>query len=85
LYGNAIVLATRYEGMRKALFEGPLQNSVIILQEKVYKSLDRDLRGIFDEVTLEDLGIVVRDDPAAKKIYTHLIKSNAEIQKRNAG
>jgi hypothetical protein len=69
LYGPGIILATRYEGMRKALFKDGLKQSVLIIQENVYESLSIELRSQFIEEDLQELGIVVRDDPSAIKIY----------------
>jgi class 3 adenylate cyclase len=69
LYGQAIVLATRYEGMRKTLFEAETARSVLIIQEKVYHSLDPSHRNGFKMMDLKELGIVVRDDPAATRLY----------------
>ncbi|HYX35592.1 MAG TPA: 7TM diverse intracellular signaling domain-containing protein [Oligoflexus sp.] len=69
LFGPAIILATRYEGMRKTLFEGEKPRSVIIIQERVYHSLDREYRTNFIEVNLREKGLLIRDDPAAVRLY----------------
>ncbi|WP_218109965.1 7TM diverse intracellular signaling domain-containing protein [Oligoflexus tunisiensis] len=69
LFGPAIILATRYEGMRKILFGGEKPRSVIIIQERVYHSIDRDHRTDFIEVNLKEKGLVIRDDPAAVRLY----------------
>jgi class 3 adenylate cyclase len=69
IYGQALVLATRYEGMRKTLFEAEKGRSVIIIQEVVYQSLDPSHRAGFIPMDLKELGVVVRDDPAATKLY----------------
>jgi class 3 adenylate cyclase len=68
LYGPALILATRYEGMRKILFP-ETNRSVLILQEKVYRSLDPSHREGFIEISLKQQGIAVRDDSAATHIY----------------
>jgi len=69
LFGPAIVLATRYESMRKSLFEADREKSVMIIQEVVYRSLDPSHRENFKVIDLKELSLVVRDDPAATKLY----------------
>ncbi|HET9238254.1 MAG TPA: 7TM-DISM domain-containing protein [Oligoflexus sp.] len=69
LYGRAIVLATRYEGMRKALFDGKREQSLLILQDKVAAALDpHEMQG-FEVIELAAQGLVVRDDPTATRLY----------------
>lgn len=77
LYGQAIVLATRYEGLRKTLFEAEKGRSVLIIQEKVYQSLDPSHRAGFIAMDLKELGVVVRDDPAAVKLYYQFLDETA--------
>lgn len=74
LYGPAIVLATRYEAMRKSLFESEKGRSVLIIQEKVFQSLDPSHREGFNAMDLKEIGIVVRDDPAAVKLYYQFLE-----------
>jgi class 3 adenylate cyclase len=74
IYGHALVLATRYEAMRKTLFEDAKDQSILIIQEQVYLSLDPSHREGFLPLDLEEKGIVVRDDPAAKKLYYQFLK-----------
>lgn len=69
LYGRAIVLATRYEAMRKSLFNSSPGSSVLILQERVWSSLKDGERLDFVEVNLEKSGLVVRDDPQATRLF----------------
>jgi class 3 adenylate cyclase len=69
LYGKAIVLATRYESMRKAIAKENDPASIIILQERVYFSLTPEQRQVFELFDLESAKVVVRDDPAAKRLY----------------
>lgn len=69
LYGQAIVLATRYEGMRKVLSRHIPPSSFVILQERVYLSLAKDDREAFTTFDLTTRNITVRDDPGAKRIY----------------
>ncbi|HYX31763.1 MAG TPA: adenylate/guanylate cyclase domain-containing protein [Oligoflexus sp.] len=47
LFGPAIVLATRYEAMRKALFNGEMDRNVIIIQDVVYAALTRAIGRAF--------------------------------------
>ncbi len=69
IYGPALVLATRYEGMRKTLFQAESHRSVLIIQAVVYQSLDPSHRAGFLALDLKDKDIVVRDDPAATQLY----------------
>jgi class 3 adenylate cyclase len=69
LYGKAIILATRYEGMRKILFREGTGGSYLIVQERVYMSLREEEARNFTTVNLEEAGIVVRDDPSAKRLH----------------
>jgi class 3 adenylate cyclase len=78
IYGRAIVLATRYEGMRKVLFEKDKRRSVLIIQDFVYQSLDPAHRLGFQVLELKDKGIVVRDDPAATRLYYQFIERGLE-------
>ena len=69
-YGQGVVLATRYEQMRKQLFANDkLESSVIILQEDVYYSLPKEQRAAFEEVDLLRDELRVRDDPGAKHLF----------------
>jgi class 3 adenylate cyclase len=69
LYGPALILATRYEGMRKTLFEAEKGRNILIIQEVVYQSLDPSHRSGFQAIDLKEVGVVVRDDPAATRLY----------------
>jgi hypothetical protein len=69
LFGPGPILATRYEGMRKTLFEAEKGRSVLIIQEVVFKSLGPSHRTGFTGMDLKEIGVVVRDDPAASKLY----------------
>jgi class 3 adenylate cyclase len=68
LYGPAIVLATRYEQLRKQLFS-PEEAHYIILQERVYESLSPDLRAEFSCIDLRSRQLRVRDDDNAQRVY----------------
>ncbi len=76
LWGTGIVLATRYESIRKELVQKLKLNpsNLLIIQEDVYHSLPSDIRKEFQVHALQDLGIMVRDHPEAtmlvfKQIY----------------
>ncbi len=78
LFGRGIVLATRYESMRKSLdrvesLQGKIEGSMIILQEKVYASLPPHRRSNFNAIDLLEEKLVVRDDPQAKRIYVSFL------------
>jgi len=81
IYGHALVLATRYEGMRKILFEAEKGRSVLIIQEVVYQSLDPSHRAGFSLMDLKELGVVVRDDPAATKLYYQFLDQQQADEK----
>jgi class 3 adenylate cyclase len=68
LYGPAIVLATRYEQLRKQLFS-PEDASYIILQERVHESLSPELQSQFNCIDLAKRQLRVRDDDNAQKVY----------------
>lgn len=83
LYGRAIVLATRYEGMRKIILKDKDAGSIIIIQERVLLSLDAHEASEFTEYDLKKNGAIVRDDPAATKIYYKFIKDVDQPTVRN--
>lgn len=78
IYGLPIVLATRYESLRKSLFEADLSGSIIIIQELVYQSLDPSHREGFVAMNLKESGFVVRDDPAATHVYYQIVESRRD-------
>ncbi|MDQ3233357.1 MAG: hypothetical protein M3Q07_16185, partial [Pseudobdellovibrionaceae bacterium] len=81
LYGRAVILATRYEEMRKKLLPPQQPRSILIIQERVYHSLDRDLRADFVMVNLAEVGLAVRDDHTAGRLfYTYLDKTDRAEQ-----
>ncbi len=73
LFGEGIILATRYEGMRKILAKDHPDRSVVVLQEAVFRSLDEKLKFGFQEVDLKSAGIGVRDDSAAERLYWKIL------------
>jgi class 3 adenylate cyclase len=80
LYGRAIILATRYEGMRKVLLKkGPAQ-SILSLQERVYRNLDTDTQKDFEVFDLRLHQEVVRDDPDAQRVYYQILSHDAPAE-----
>lgn len=73
LYGKAIILATRYEAMRKAILNDYQQGSIFVLQERFYESLPRSVREQFTAFPLVKNGIEVRDDPGATVLYYRIL------------
>ncbi|HYX38905.1 MAG TPA: adenylate/guanylate cyclase domain-containing protein, partial [Oligoflexus sp.] len=73
LYGTSIILATRYEGMRKSILNEDLKSNIIILQERVAISLRPDQRAKFTPFNLVEKQLVVRDDASARMLYYYLI------------
>ena len=74
LFGRAVILATRYEAMRKLLFPTKLEHSVIILHERVFASLDLDQHPRFIRYQLKLNNTVVRDDPSAEHLFYQKIE-----------
>ncbi|HET9240824.1 MAG TPA: 7TM diverse intracellular signaling domain-containing protein [Oligoflexus sp.] len=68
LYGPAIILATRYEQLRKQLFS-PEEAHCIILQERVYERLTPELQAAFSCIDLKSRQLRVRDDDHAQRVY----------------
>jgi hypothetical protein len=79
LYGRAIVLATRYEALRKEIRKFAPDCSSIILQERVYQNLSEPSKAAFEEVNLAALGIRVRDDAEAAVCYCQRIQRTEKV------
>lgn len=79
IYGSPIALATRYESLRKTIFEAEPTGSIIILQELVYQSLDPSHREGFVAMDLKENGFVVRDDPAATYLYYQVLTGSKQV------
>lgn len=79
LYGRAIILATRYESLRRSLFEKnpDLSGHVIILNEVVWHGLSADMQKHFQPWDLRADDITVRDDPEASKAFFHISSTTA--------
>ena len=78
LYGRGIVLATRYEAMRKQLFTGEAEYSSLIIQERVYASLPTEQRLRFERTALDGDKLFVRDDPAARCLFVAKLQISKE-------
>jgi len=73
VFGRSIILATRYEAMRKYILGDNQSMSIIILQSRVHESLDRELRDGFIKFDLQEHKISVRDDSGASILYYKLL------------
>ncbi len=69
IFGRSVVLATRYEGMRKFILGDDQNRSIIILQSRVYESLSRENRIGFERFDLKEKKLSVRDDLGAALLY----------------
>jgi hypothetical protein len=78
LYGRAIVLATRYEALRKEIKIFNSEASTIILQERVHQSLPEPMRSQFEPMNLLSLGVRVRDDSEATACFVQIIPTPDE-------
>ncbi len=75
VYGRAIILATRYESLRRQLFTDGVPGHIVTIQEKVFASLPKNLQETFTEVDLHSAHLIVRDDLGASKLYYRVVKS----------
>jgi class 3 adenylate cyclase len=73
VFGRSVILATRYEAMRKYILDEDRESSIIILQSRVYESLDRELRDGFNRFDLQQHKTNVRDDSGATELYYKLM------------
>ena len=70
MYGKAIVLACRYEAMRKVVLDRLGQTgNILIISESVYNSIDHTDREQFSKFDFEEHKVFVRDDPNATCLY----------------
>jgi class 3 adenylate cyclase len=80
LFSRAIVLATRYESMRREIFKSRPPGNIIILQERLFMSLDSKARQDFRVFDLQSNGVIVRDDPSAIRLYYRIFDSSSLSQ-----
>ncbi|HYX32854.1 MAG TPA: 7TM diverse intracellular signaling domain-containing protein [Oligoflexus sp.] len=79
LYGPAIILATRYEAMRKVLLTEHDEVNILIIQEGVFKKLNISLQREFTEFKLAGSNVVVRDDNLAEVLYYRVFDGEAQL------
>ncbi|MFW7379819.1 MAG: 7TM diverse intracellular signaling domain-containing protein [Oligoflexus sp.] len=69
LYGEAIVLASRYESLRRVMFP-EADESIIIAQVSVMQDLERSMTEKFARLSLSNTKVLrIRDDPFADAVY----------------
>ena len=73
IYGRPLVLATRYEQIRKELFQHIPKSSIIILQDAVHARLPQQFAQHFQGFELNNFRI--RDDHDAKRLYYQVFES----------
>ena len=76
LHGRALVLATRYESIRKDLEEFNDGCSIIVIQETVFRRLQAHEQEALKRIPLSSDGLFVRDDPAARDVYVNFLTEN---------
>lgn len=85
MYGRAVILATRYEEVRKILSQTmEITGSIVILQSQVYRSLPASLRQDFSEVDLATHAFKVRDDASATKLFYRMVNATQQGSTRRA-
>ncbi|HYX35390.1 MAG TPA: 7TM diverse intracellular signaling domain-containing protein [Oligoflexus sp.] len=75
LYGKAIILATRYEQMRRVLFPN-IKGSILITDARTFHLLNKSSQSTFSAVDIKARGIVIRDDAAAEQLHYCLFPDN---------
>ncbi len=83
LFGDAIMLATRYESMRNQILKENKKSSIIILQERFFYSLPHEIRSRFIVLDLDKYDLQVRDDVSAKRLYYWLLSPSEEQDQIN--
>lgn len=68
LYGQSIILANRYEGLRKYIFE-KVDFDILIIQDEVYQNLPDEMQTKFTTLDLSTVNLRVRDDPLANVVH----------------
>ncbi|MFW7381878.1 MAG: 7TM diverse intracellular signaling domain-containing protein [Oligoflexus sp.] len=82
MYGRGIVLADRYEGLRKVLFSKDLKENFLVIQHEVYQQLDATYQQQLKFYSLKDSDIIVRDDSDAQCFYYGFICDGRLLSKR---
>ena len=69
-YGRGIVLAVRYESMRKSVLEAlNLQGNILILSETVFENIESNKKQDFSRFDCKKHDVWVRDDDDATCLY----------------
>lgn len=79
--GRAIVLATRYETLRKRLYSSYSEypGHILTVSEQVIKNLPKARREEFKKIELKDIDIKIRDDESATCFYQMTFPVNEKI------
>jgi len=73
-YGKAIVLACRYESMRKIILQAlDLKGNILIISETVFNSIDNNKREEFKEFECQEHDVWIRDDSDATSLYYRIV------------
>lgn len=75
VHGRGVILATRYEAMRKSMFPDGCRAHLITLHEAVFKELSASDQSQFKVLNLKESGFIVRDDEAANFLYYRLFEN----------
>ena len=82
LWGNSVVLATRYEQFRSSLLPKITDQkaSIICIQDKVFDKLPANIKENYRCYQLDELGIKVRNDPQAEFVAVKLWQGFPKIK-----
>lgn len=80
IFGRGLVLATRYESMRKFLFPASCPASIVVLHDEVYRQLGVKEQAQFMTVDLREEKITVRDDPDADRLHYRLLDDGVRVK-----
>ena len=76
MYGKGIVLAVRYESMRKIVLPTlNLTGDIMIISETIFDKLNNNRRASFQKFDFKEHNVEVRDDPDATCLYFKIIES----------
>ena len=85
LFGEAIVLADRYQSLRKLLFREMPETNIITIQDRVYEQLHHIQQQKFSRYELNESTIGrIRDDLEAKCFYYHLFEAKTSYRYESA-
>ena len=74
MYGPGIVLACRYEGMRKPVLKAlGLKGNILIIAESVFDQLAPSAQEDFHHCDLAKHNLSIRDDPKAQCLYYKIV------------